>query len=159
MAESEKILRGLPYIGLGLVLGAALFSGLAYLHRSEEWLCLSCHEMREPAESFRSSVHGHQAEGIVPRCTDCHKYSLIEAGINLFRHTTRHFSPLEERKARAMITIRDEGCRACHRDILSPSMTPQARTDHRLYLQGKGGNCLSCHEEEGVFHRRESLSK
>ncbi len=154
MAENERILKSFPYIGLGLILGAGLLSGLAYLHRSEHNLCLVCHEMREPAESFSSSVHGRQAEGVVPRCTDCHKYSIMDAGINLFRHTTKHFSPLEERKARAILAIRDEGCKACHRDLLSPSMTPQARVDHRLYLQGKGGKCLSCHEEEGVFHRR-----
>jgi|GEM_PF-2194310 len=154
MAEGERILRGLPYLGLGLILGTALFSGLAYLHRSEDSLCLTCHEMREPAESFKSSVHGRQAEGVVPRCNECHQYGTADAFLNIFRHLTRHSSPDEEKKARAILAIRDQGCRACHRDLLSPSMTPQARVDHRLYLRGKGGKCLSCHDEEGVFHRR-----
>jgi len=154
MAEGERILRGLPYLGLGLILGTALFSGLTYLHRSEDSLCLTCHEMREPAESFKSSVHGRQAEGVVPRCNECHQYGTADAFLNIFRHLTRHSSPDEEKKARAIAAIRDQGCRACHRDLLSPSMTPQARVDHRLYLRGKGGKCLSCHDEEGVFHRR-----
>mgnify|MGYP003920345063 CR=1 FL=1 len=146
-------MKGLPYLGLGLILGAALTSGLVYLQGSEESFCLVCHEMHEPAESFRSSVHGRQAEGVVARCTDCHRYSATDAGINLFRHFTRRFSPPDYRRSRAKLSIRDEGCLRCHRDLLSPSMTPQARTDHRLYLQAKGGNCLSCHDEEGLFHR------
>jgi nitrate/TMAO reductase-like tetraheme cytochrome c subunit len=154
VAESERILKGLPYLGVGIVLGVALFSGLAYLRRSESSVCLICHEMREPAESFSASVHGRQEEGVVPKCTDCHAYSAWDAGINLFRHLSGHFSPHEAREARARLGVRDEGCRKCHSDLLSPSMTPQARTDHRLYFRLKSGNCLSCHDEEGLFHRR-----
>ncbi len=154
MAKGEDALRWLPFTGLGLILGAAVFSGVAYFQRSEEGLCTICHEMREPAGAFRSSVHGSQSEGIVPSCTDCHGYSALEAGTNILKHMVHRYSPQEERKARAILSVRDEGCRRCHRELLSPSMTPQARVDHGLYLKGKGGKCLSCHAEEGLFHRR-----
>ena len=134
--------RALWFLG-GACFGAACLWAWRALKSREDKLCGLCHEMRPYVESYASSKHARQADGVVPRCTECHPFSLSAALKDIWGHFRGKEPGGDYKPPRG-------ACERCHRELLRGS--PSARVEHYLYKLRLYEACSRCHGEEELFH-------
>ncbi len=157
------IVSGLMVAGLlGGVAPVFVASQIEATNRPE--FCGSCHEMQVFHETWKDSVHGSAAGGVVSAsCTDCHlppadngmvKY-LATKGMSGARDILSHVRGSETDWVANLSSrnefVYEDGCRKCHVELVAPEMPLKAFRAHRAVESGEtSATCADCHS--GVGH-------
>ena len=129
----------------------------SYYYSSTTDFCISCHEMVEPYQQYKDSLHYKNGSGVVADCADCHLppgafegwYAKIAQGAkDSVMHVLLDPDDIDYKKWRlaAMRNIRSEACQSCHKDLISPGLTKGGLIAHKAFLRGEAKTCLQCHE-------------
>ncbi len=158
--------RVLLILFIGIVVGFPLFSMTYYtmVRTSTPKFCASCHEIQWAYQTWKTSSHAFNSKGIVVDCMDCHLPAPQDTWNFFFAKTYHgikdiwvHFTysnPIEEydrQKMRnlAYISIKNEQCLKCHRNILYLPYKRGAMLAHRTVLYPRKGyekRCVDCHK-------------
>ncbi|MEE4313516.1 MAG: NapC/NirT family cytochrome c [Desulfofustis sp.] len=159
----KRAVKPLLLICLGVLIAFPLFSLLYYTmaRTSTPQFCSSCHEIVPAYQSWMTSSHVNNPQGIVANCMDCH-LPPPEHTIDFFYNKTLHgikdivVHVLEgsesydraENRAAAYAYMKNENCQKCHRNLLHIPAKRGAMLAHRAALYGREGNerkCVDCH--------------
>ncbi|MEE8432336.1 MAG: NapC/NirT family cytochrome c [Candidatus Desulfatibia sp.] len=140
------------------ITGSYLATMWSYQYSSTTEFCISCHEMVEPYEQYKASVHYSNKHGVVAECADCHFpvgsfnkwYTKITQGAkDSFMHLILDPDEIDHEKWRyaAVKKIKSESCQQCHKNLLPPELSKGGLIAHRAFLKGEvNQTCLYCHE-------------
>jgi nitrate/TMAO reductase-like tetraheme cytochrome c subunit len=170
----RRIWLGIP-IGalLAFVIGVGLAGGFVggLKFAETEMFCTSCHEMQQPFNELKQSVHYSNVYGIKASCANCHVPPAllpglmrhVEAAGELWGHLTGKIStPAKYEALRlemaqgiwAELKANDSAeCRSCHTQaaMALDKQDPIAAKRHSAdYMSKTGKTCIDCHK--GVAH-------
>jgi cytochrome c nitrite reductase small subunit len=150
-------------IALGIVLAFPIFSTLYYtmIRTSTPQFCASCHEIQPAYDSWKSSSHAHNSQGVVADCMDCHLPAPHDTFDFFFAKTfhgikdvVAHFTQDEydrpKNRERAYHYIKNAQCQKCHRELLHIPHNRGAMFAHRTVLYPRPGyekRCIDCHRD------------
>lgn len=158
-----KILKPLLLITFGILIGFPVFSLTYYtmVRTSTPRFCASCHEIQAAYDAWKTSTHVNNAQGVVADCMDCHLpppqdtvdffYAKTLHGIKDILVHFKDGSAAYDRAAgrkHAYMTIKNEQCMKCHRNLLYMPDKRGAMLAHRTVLYPRPGyekNCVDCH--------------
>lgn len=140
------------------ITGSYLATMWSYQYSSTTEFCISCHEMVEPYEQYKASVHYSNKHGVVAECADCHFpvgsfskwYTKITQGAkDSFMHLILDPDEIDHEKWKyaAVRNIKSESCQQCHKNLLPPELPKGGLIAHRAFLKGRvNKTCMDCHE-------------
>ncbi|SKA82290.1 cytochrome c3 family protein [Desulfobaculum bizertense] len=159
----KKLCKSLLCLALGIILAFPIFSLLFYtmVRTSTPQFCASCHEIHFAYNTWRTSSHVNNGQGVVADCMDCHLPAPHDM-VNFFYMKTAHgirdvgshiikgseaYDNAEQRE-KAYATFKNEQCQKCHRNILYIPNNRGAMLAHRAVLYPREGyekKCVDCH--------------
>jgi cytochrome c-type protein NapC/trimethylamine-N-oxide reductase cytochrome c-type subunit TorC len=160
----RKGLKPLILIVLGIIVGFPVFSMAYYtlVRTSTPQFCASCHEIEYAYDTWKTSTHVNNPQGVVADCMDCHLpapentfeffYAKTYHGI---KDVVMHFiidpSQYDHKKnrERAYEDIDNSQCRKCHRNLLEMPYKRGAMLAHKTVLYPREGyekQCVDCHD-------------
>ena len=168
-------LIGLPIGGVLMFLAGIIFWGgfnTAMEETNRLGFCISCHEMGQVYEEYKTTVHYKNASGVRAICSDCHvprswgpkMYVKIRATLNeLPKKVMGSIDTPEKFEDRRLELARhvwqkmketdSRECRNCH-DFDSMDLEEQDRTAQKRHSAKrraeKGETCIDCHK--GIAH-------
>lgn len=140
------------------LIGAYWVTMWSFHYSSSTQFCTSCHEMVEPYNQYKASIHYKNDSGVIAECADCHLppgafskwYAKISQGVNdTIKHVLLNPEDIDHEKWKAvsMKKIRSEACLKCHKNLLPPDLPRGGLIAHRAFLKGEiKPTCLQCHE-------------
>lgn len=142
----------------GAVLGGLFYSAMVWT--STPAYCVKCHEIQPAYETWKTSSHRVNANGVVAECSDCHLPPSTGLGgfilakgkhtvLDVWAHVAHGEYDREAMKRKAAASIPDAACQKCHSDLLYPPLSRGAMLAHRSMLYAREGyekRCLDCHE-------------
>lgn len=151
---------------IAIFVGFPLFSMTYYtmVRTSTPGFCSSCHEIRYAYNTWKSSSHAFNSKGIVVDCMDCHLPAPQDTWNFFFAKTTHGLKDIfvhltfddpvkeynhEENRKKAYLSIKNEQCLKCHRNLLYISNKRGAMLAHRTVLYPRKGyekKCTDCHQ-------------
>jgi len=158
-------IKAILFIFLGIIVAFPLFSMTYYtmVRTSTPQFCSSCHEIEYAYNTWKTSSHANNPQGVVADCMDCHLpaphdtfdffYSKTYHGLkDVVKHFTMDTSEYDHEKNRqaAYEDIDNSQCRKCHRDILNMPYQRGAMLAHRNVLYSEPENrkkCVDCHDD------------
>ncbi|NBB75752.1 MAG: cytochrome C [Bacteroidetes bacterium] len=161
----KRNLKPLLFVGLGIIIAFPLFSLLYYTmaRTSTPHFCASCHEIVPAYQSWQTSSHVNNQQGIVANCMDCHLpppentiaffYSKTLHGIkDIVVHLIEGSEAYErgENRVAAYHYMENEHCQKCHRNLLHIPSSRGAMLAHRNALYGRNESerkCVDCHTQ------------
>ena len=160
-----KLLKYSLFIVLGILIAFPLFSMTYYtmVRTSTPQFCSSCHEIEYAYDTWKTSTHGNNPQGVVADCMDCHLpapqhtfdffYAKTYHGLkDLVLHFTMDTSKYDHAKNREAVyeDMTNDRCRKCHRNILNMPYQRGAMLAHRTVLYSEPENrrkCVDCHDQ------------
>ena len=147
----------------GVILAFPLFSMTYYtmVRTSTPGFCASCHEIESAYNTWRTSSHVNNAQGLVADCMDCH-IAAPQDTLSFFYTKTFHGikdvvihflgGEYDQAKARAAATagMKNQQCLKCHRNLLHLPNQRGAMLAHRTVLYPRPGyekSCMDCHRD------------
>lgn len=159
----KRLFRPGFLVALGIVLGFPIFSMLYYtmIRTSTPHFCASCHEIQPAFDSWQTSSHAHNSQGVVADCMDCHLPAPHDTFDFFFAKTfhgikdvVAHFTMDEydrpKNRERAYGYIKNAQCQKCHRELLHIPHNRGAMLAHRTVLYPRPGyekRCVDCHRD------------
>jgi len=157
----KRLIRPAIYITLGLLLAFPLFSMTYYtmVRTSTPGFCSSCHEIEFAYNTWKTSSHVNNGQGLVADCMDCHLPAPHDTFDFFFAKTVHgakdvlvhllgeEYDHSKNRRA-AWATIKNDQCQKCHRNLLYLPQRRGAMLAHRDVLYARPGyekRCLDCH--------------
>jgi len=154
-------IKGIILIVLGIVIAFPLFSTTYFVmvETSTPEFCASCHEIQAAVDSWRTSTHANNSQGLVADCMDCHLPSPENTVEFFYVKTTHglkdyfyHFMgdeyDREKAKQKAYLVSNNEQCQKCHGNLLHIPEKRGAMLAHRSVLySGRDFKCVECHRD------------
>lgn len=157
-----KAWKPILWVVVGIMLGFPIFSMAYYtmVRTSTPGFCASCHEIQAAYNSWKTSTHVNNPQGFVADCMDCHLPAPHDT-VNFFYAKTMHGikdvvahfigEPYDRKKMaeRARLSIKNDQCMKCHRNIEYMPYKRGAMLAHRQVLYPRKGyekRCLECHQ-------------
>ncbi|WP_027179418.1 cytochrome c3 family protein [Maridesulfovibrio bastinii] len=157
----KKGLKPALWIALGIALGFPIFSMTYYtmVRTSTPEFCASCHEIQAAYDGWRTSTHVNNPQGFVADCMDCHLPAPQDT-VDFFYTKTLHGMKdvaahlagkpyiREEQAEKARLSIKNDQCLKCHRNIEYMPYKRGAMLAHRQVLHPRKGyekRCVECH--------------
>lgn len=157
----QRLIKPAIFIALGVIVAFPLFSMTYYtmVRTSTPRFCATCHEIRFAFNTWQTSTHVNNAQGLVADCMDCHLPAPHDTFDFFFAKTAHgikdvvvHFIEDEydhqKTRGRAWKTIKNDQCLKCHRNLLYIPNQRGAMLAHRTVLYPRPGfekRCLDCH--------------
>ena len=157
----KRLIKPAIFIIVGVALAFPLFSMSYYtmVRTSTPGFCASCHEIEFAFNTWRTSSHVNNGQGLVADCMDCHIAAPQDTLAFFYTKTFHglkdvalHFLGEEydnaKARANATRTMKNEQCLKCHRNLLYIPDRRGAMLAHRATLYPRPGyekNCLDCH--------------
>lgn len=148
-------------ISIGIVLGFPIFSMTYYtmVRTSTPEFCASCHEIQFAVNTWKTSTHVNNGQGVVADCMDCHLPAPHDTSNFFFTKTMHgikdviaHFTMDEydhhENREKAYASFKNEQCMKCHRNLLHIPDKRGAMLAHRSVIYPRPGyekKCVDCH--------------
>ena len=159
--EMKKLIKPALYIAVGLILGFPVFSVSYYtmVHTSTPQFCATCHEIQFAYNSWKTSTHVNNSQGFVADCMDCHLpaphdtfdffYAKTWHGIkDIVVHFTQESYDHQKNREVAWVSIKNDQCLKCHRNLLHMPTQRGAMLAHRSVVYARPGyekKCVDCH--------------
>lgn len=156
---------------LCLLAAFGLFSLTQYtmVISSNAHFCPTCHEIRFAFDTWKTSTHVNNDEGLVAECMDCHLppientvsfyYMKAYHGIkDVFIHLTQEVYDRENSRRIVYETTKNGHCQKCHKNLLHTPKKRGAMLAHRSVIYARPGyekNCLDCHRN--LVHKSSGL--
>ena len=151
------------FIGIGIMLGFPIFSLTYYtmVRTSTPGFCGSCHEIQYAVNTWKTSTHANNAQGVVADCMDCHLpaphdtfdffFSKTMHGVkDVFVHFTMDSYDHDENREKAYASFKNDQCMKCHRNLMYIPDKRGAMVAHRDVLYPRPGyekKCVDCHRD------------
>jgi nitrate/TMAO reductase-like tetraheme cytochrome c subunit len=148
---------------IGVVIAFPVFSITYYtmVRTSTPRFCAICHEIQFAYNTWKTSTHANNAQGVVADCMDCHLPAPYETFDFFFAKTAHgakdilfHFirKPYDHQQNRqaAYASFKNVQCQKCHRNILYIPDKRGAMLAHRDVVYAKPGyekKCVDCHKD------------
>jgi len=161
MVNKRKYFVGVILILAGIILSFPLFSITYYtmVRTSTPRFCAICHEIQYAYNTWTTSSHATNSNGVVADCMDCHLpaphdtynffYSKTFHGLkDIIAHFLQDEYDREKNRLAAYDYIKNEQCQKCHRNILYIPDKRGAMLAHRTVLYPRKGyekKCVDCH--------------
>ena len=158
----KRYLKAIVLVLSGIIIAFPLFSIAYYTmgRTSTPKFCACCHEMRFAYDTWKTSTHVNNAQGLVADCMDCHLPAPQDTFDFFYAKTAHglkdiivHFigSEYDNRKARqnAYASFKNDQCQKCHRNLLFIPDKRGAMLAHRSVLYARPGyekRCVDCHK-------------
>jgi cytochrome c-type protein NapC/trimethylamine-N-oxide reductase cytochrome c-type subunit TorC len=161
----RKIVKPVLLVVLGILVAFPLFSMTYYtmVRTSTPLFCATCHEIEYAYNTWKTSTHAKNPQGVVADCMDCHLpnphntfdffYAKTYHGLkDVIIHFTMDTSKYDHEKNRevAYEDMTNDRCRKCHRNILNMPYQRGAMLAHRSVLYSEPENrqkCVDCHDK------------
>ena len=160
----------------GIIIGALLVIGIeiAAQKTSTDAFCDSCHVHPHSMQTWKTSPHYDNANGIYVHCVECHlppktgvSYYTQKAVTGLRDVYGVVFKDAEkfnwEEKSTLPAAIKhtyEASCQRCHQNLFPIGLTTKGQDAHLYYLQKKGNvNCLNCHLRVGHYSHEEQKAE
>ena len=166
----KKHIKAIILVFLGIFIAFPIFSMTYYtmVRTSTPQFCAFCHEIQFAYNTWKTSTHVNNAQGIVADCMDCHlpaphdTYNFFYAKTaHGLKDVVAHFSQDIEQydnavqQQKAYASIKNEQCQKCHRNILYIPNKRGAMLAHRSVLYPRVGyekKCVDCHQN--LVHKK-----
>jgi cytochrome c-type protein NapC/trimethylamine-N-oxide reductase cytochrome c-type subunit TorC len=158
----KRFTKAAILIIVGIVIAFPLFSMTYYTmaRTSTPEFCSSCHEIVPAYQSWKTSTHRNNPQGIQANCMDCH-LPPPENTVDFFFTKTLHGAKdvlahilhgpegydRPENRVAAYKDMENENCRKCHRNIEYIPEKRGAMRAHREALYGGERKCVDCHSK------------
>jgi cytochrome c nitrite reductase small subunit len=149
------------FIFMGVILGFPIFSMTYYtmVRTSTPGFCASCHEIQFAFNTWKTSTHANNAQGVVADCMDCHLpaphdtfnffFTKTMHGIkDVFAHFTMAEYDHPENREKAYASFKNNQCMKCHRNLIHIPDKRGAMLAHRSVIYPRPGyekKCVDCH--------------
>jgi len=157
----KRIIRPAIYVAAGLLLAFPLFSMTYYtmVRTSTPGFCSSCHEIEFAYNTWKTSSHVNNGQGLVADCMDCHLPApqdtfdfffakTVHGAKDVLVHLLGEEYDHSKNRRKAWATIKNDQCQKCHRNLLYLPQRRGAMLAHRDLLYARPGyekRCLDCH--------------
>jgi len=157
----KKLIKPAILVAIGMLIAFPLFSMTYYVmvRTSTPRFCARCHEIQFAYDTWKTSSHANNAQGLVADCMDCHLpapqdtvdffYGKTFHGIkDVMIHMVSDEYDHQENREKAWNTIKNEQCMKCHRNLLYVTNKRGGMLAHRSTLYPRPGyekRCLDCH--------------
>ena len=161
-SQYKRLIRPAIFIILGILIAFPIFSMTYYtmVRTSTPHFCALCHEIQYAYNTWKTSSHSNNAQGLVADCMDCHLpapqrtydffYAKTAHGIkDVVMHFVSDEYDHQKNREKAWATIADDQCMKCHRNLLYIPDKRGAMLAHRSALYPRPGyekRCLDCHK-------------
>lgn len=158
----RKLLKPVIYIALGGVIAFPLFSITYYtmVRTTTPQFCAICHEIQFAYNTWKTSTHVNNAQGLVADCMDCHLpapydtyeffYAKTAHGIkDVIMHFFQEEYDHEKNRQKAYASFKNDKCQKCHRNLLYIPDKRGAMLAHRAVVYARPGyekRCVDCHK-------------
>lgn len=158
----RKLLKPVIYIALGIVIAFPLFSVTYYtmVRTTTPQFCALCHEIQFAYNTWKTSTHVNNAQGLVADCMDCHLpapydtyeffYAKTAHGIkDIIIHFSQEEYDHEKNRQKAYASFKNNNCQKCHRNLLYIPDKRGAMLAHRDVVYARPGyekRCVDCHK-------------
>ena len=158
----RKLLKPVIYIALGIVIAFPLFSITYYtmVRTTTPQFCAICHEIQFAYNTWKTSTHVNNAQGLVADCMDCHLpapydtyeffYAKTAHGIkDIIIHFSQEEYDHEKNRQKAYASFKNNNCQKCHRNLLYIPDKRGAMLAHRAVVYARPGyekRCVDCHK-------------
>ena len=158
----RKLLKPVIYIALGIVIAFPLFSITYYtmVRTTTPQFCAICHEIQFAYNTWKTSTHVNNAQGLVADCMDCHLpapydtyeffYAKTAHGIkDIIIHFFQEEYDHEKNRQKAYASFKNDKCQKCHRNLLYIPDKRGAMLAHRDVVYARPGyekRCVDCHK-------------
>ena len=158
----RKLLKPVIYIALGIAIAFPLFSITYYtmVRTTTPQFCAICHEIQFAYNTWKTSTHVNNAQGLVADCMDCHLpapydtyeffYAKTAHGIkDIIIHFFQEEYDHEKNRQKAYASFKNDKCQKCHRNLLYIPDKRGAMLAHRDVVYARPGyekRCVDCHK-------------
>ncbi len=157
----KRFIKPAIFIAIGLFIAFPLFSLSYYtmVRTTTPQFCAWCHEIQFAYNTWRTSTHVNNAQGVVADCMDCHLpaphdtfdffYAKTVHGMkDIITHFTQEIYDHEKNREKAYASFKNEQCQKCHRNLLYIPNKRGAMLAHRSVVYAQPGyekQCVDCH--------------
>jgi nitrate/TMAO reductase-like tetraheme cytochrome c subunit len=151
------------FIVIGIIIAFPVFSITYYtmVRTSTPRFCAICHEIQFAYNTWKTSTHANNAQGVVADCMDCHlpaphetydfffaktAHGVKDILVHLIQKTYDH----QKNRQAAYASFKNVQCQKCHRNILYIPDKRGAMLAHRDVVYAKPGyekKCVDCHKD------------
>jgi nitrate/TMAO reductase-like tetraheme cytochrome c subunit len=151
------------FIVIGIIIAFPVFSITYYtmVRTSTPRFCAICHEIQFAYNTWKTSTHANNAQGVVADCMDCHlpaphetydfffaktAHGVKDILVHLIQKTYDH----QKNRQAAYASFKNVQCQKCHRNILYIPDKRGAMLAHRDVIYARPGyekKCVDCHKD------------
>ncbi len=168
--DKPKTKRWLLFFA-GLLIGVFIMLGgkKAITVTSSDAFCQSCHIHPHAEDSWRKSVHYHNASGVRVHCVECHLppegsfnhfTAKVKTGLHdLYAYHFKDSASFDWESKRqleyAVKIVYNESCIRCHQNLFTKGLSAEGGTAHLYYEENAEKlnlQCINCHLDAGHYN-------